>query len=162
MTSVMMALIWRSSCWVLICGQRTSPAAPSAHRHTHITFYSEAAKLNSKGTVNDRAGGVVERKVFQQPCTVCVPSTPAGLAERCTSEPPAPEELASQGLNSTLSFMRSYSLILARALSKWITVLPIGAAKNEKQRSGQRGRNGMQELKFKKKKSEAEGSERRR
>ncbi len=30
-------------------------------------------------------------------------------------------------LHSALSFMRSYSLILANALSKWITVLPGGA-----------------------------------
>lgn len=53
----------------------------------------------------------------------CVPSAcSAGLAEGCsareTSEPPAPAVLALQGLNSALSFMRSYSLILARALSK--------------------------------------------
>lgn len=69
-----------------------------------------------------------------------VPSTwSAGLAEGCsvfeTSEPPAPAVLALQGLNSALSFMRSYSLILARALSKWITVLPIRAAKKGEQGS---------------------------
>lgn len=66
----------------------------------------------------------------------------AGLAEGRsafeTSEVPAPAVLALQGLNSTLSFMRSYSLILARALSKWITVLPVSRT----ERRGKRGKKG--------------------
>lgn len=73
-----------------------------------------------------------------------VPSTgSAGLAEGCSafeaSEPAAPAVLAVQGLNSALSFMRSYSLILARALSKWITVLPIRAAEKGQQEETERG-----------------------
>lgn len=47
-------------------------------------------------------------------------------------------------LNSALSFMRSYSLILAKALSKWITVLPAGAERKvRKKREGERWTNRM-------------------
>ncbi len=41
-------------------------------------------------------------------------------------------------LHSALSFMRSYSLILANALSKWITVLPGGAERKSMDRERQR------------------------
>lgn len=54
-----------------------------------------------------------------QPRRGRVPSTPAGLAEgRAAFEASEPLAAASKGLKSTLSFMRSYSLILAKALSK--------------------------------------------
>lgn len=71
-----------------------------------------------------------------------VPSTgSAGLAEAPlafdTSHLLSHAALALQGLNCALSFMRSYSLILARALSKWITVLPVRVAqKGEQGESG--------------------------
>lgn len=64
----------------------------------------------------------------------------AELAEGCAAfeSSHTPAGLALRGLNSDSSLMRSYSLILARALSKWSTGLPVRVA--ERARENKRGR----------------------
>lgn len=101
-----------------ICGQCTLPAAAPAHTQNVLRQECSQECLTHKWKTSAELLQAFAYAEHKGASCGWIPSVDSAAVEGGCLALEVPAALALQGLNSALSFMRSYSLILARALSK--------------------------------------------